>query len=254
MSMDELLRENERIDDLEINGFRIIQNPFSFCFGMDSVLLSNFASIKPEADVIDLGTGTGIIPLLLAAHGKGRSWTGIELQEEMAEMATRSTVLNGIAAESLFEEGKCGIVTGDVRRIRDSFEPACVSAVTSNPPYMRENSGIKNPSDAKYIARHEAFLSLEEVISAAAYLLKTRGTFSMVHRPSRLPEIMEVMRRYRLEPKRMRMVQPYADKEPNMVLIEGVKEAGQELRNLPALIVYNEDGTYTDEILRIYGK
>ncbi|MBR3041282.1 MAG: methyltransferase, partial [Eubacterium sp.] len=177
---------------------------------MDSVLLANFATIKSGADVADLGTGTGIIPLLLAAKGKGKSWTGIELQPEIAEMAGRSTILNHI-------EDKCKIVTGDVRNIREMYEPASFGAVTSNPPYMKENSGIKNPSDTKYISRHEAFLSLEEVVSGASYLLKTRGTFSMVHRPSRLPEIMELMRKYRLEPKRMRLVQPYMDKEPNMV-------------------------------------
>ena len=247
MTEKELLRENERIDDLEVNGFRIIQNPFYFCFGMDSVLLANFATIKSGADVADLGTGTGIIPLLLAAKGKGKSWTGIELQPEIAEMAGRSTILNHI-------EDKCKIVTGDVRNIREMYEPASFGAVTSNPPYMKENSGIKNPSDTKYISRHEAFLSLEEVVSGASYLLKTRGTFSMVHRPSRLPEIMELMRKYRLEPKRMRLVQPYVDKEPNMVLIEGIKEAGSEMRTLPTLVVYENDGSYTEELLQIYGK
>lgn len=275
MSDSELLRENERIDDLEVNGFRIIQNPFYFCFGMDSVLLSNFASIKKGADVIDLGTGTGIIPLLLAAKSKGRSWTGIELQESIAEMAVRSTILNHVEdpvssgklmddklqpddkkrlISSRLEEGRCRIVAADVRRIRELYEPASFGAVTSNPPYMKENSGIKNPSDTRYISRHEAFLSLEDVISQASYLLKTRGTFTMVHRPSRLPEIMELMRKYRLEPKRMRLVQPYIDKEPNMVLIEGIKEAGSELKTLPSLIVYNSDGSYTDELLSIYGK
>ena len=242
-----LLKENERIDDLEINGFRIIQNPFCFCFGMDAVLLANFAGIKPGADVIDLGTGTGVVPLLLAAKSKGRSWTGLEIQAEMADMARRSTELNNVT-------DSCHIVQGDLREVKELFKPASFGAVTSNPPYMKESSGLRSESDSVYISRHEVTATLEDVIKAASYLLKTSGSFTMVYRPSRLPEIMEMMVRYRLEPKRLQLVQPRIDKEPNMVLIEGVKEAGRELRTLPTLVVYDENGEYTPELLRYYGK
>ena len=242
-----LIKENERIDDLEINGFRIIQNPFCFCFGMDAVLLANFAGIAPRADVIDLGTGTGIVPLLLAAKGKGRSWAGLEIQHEMADMAERSIKLNDVS-------DSCRIIEGDLREVRTLFEPGSFGAVTSNPPYMKESTGLKSKNDSVYISRHEVMATLEDVISAAAYLLKTSGSFTMVHRPTRLPEIMELMVKYRLEPKRLQLVQPKIDKEPNMVLIEGVKEAGRELRTLPTLVVYDENGEYTPELLRYYGK
>ncbi len=245
--IDVILKENERIDDLEINGFRIIQNPFCFCFGMDAVLLANFARISPKADVIDLGTGTGIVPLLLAAKSKGQSWTGLEIQENMVDMARRSVEMNEVTE-------KVNILQGDLKAVREMFKPAQFGAVTSNPPYMKENSGLKNPSDTIYISRHEVSASLEDVVSASSYLLKTNGTFTMVHRPSRLPEIMEMMVEYRLEPKRMQLVQPTVDKEPNLVLIEGVKEAGRECRILPTLAVYDNEGNYTEELLRYYGK
>ncbi len=241
------IKENERIDDLEINGFRVIQNPFCFCFGMDAVLLANFARIPAKADVLDIGTGTGVIPLLLAAKSKGKSWTGLEIQSNMVDMARRSVEMNQV-------QGSCSIVEGDVRNIRDIFGAGRFGAVTSNPPYMKENSGLKNPSDTIYISRHEIMATLEDVISAASYVLKSSGIFSMVHRPSRLPEIMETMVKYHLEPKRLQLVQPNVNKEANLVLIEGVKGGGRECRILPTLNVYNEDGSYTEELLRYYGK
>lgn len=243
---DVLLEENERIDDLEINGFRIIQNPFCFCFGMDAVLLANFARMNPREKVLDIGTGTGVVPLLLVAKSKCSHVTGLEIQDNMVDMARRSVKLN-------HAEDKIDIVSGDVREIRSLFAPGIYGAVTSNPPYIKENSGLKNPSDTIYISRHEVMARLEDIISAAAYLLKTNGIFTMVHRPSRLPEIIELMTRYRLEPKRMQLVQPGVNKEANMVLIEGVKEAGRECRVLPTLNVYDEKGEYTPELLRYYG-
>ncbi|MCR5213116.1 MAG: tRNA1(Val) (adenine(37)-N6)-methyltransferase [Eubacterium sp.] len=238
---DVVLRENERIDDLEINGFRIIQNPFCFCFGIDAVMLANFARIKKNAKVLDMGTGTGIIPILLAAKGKGSDWTGLEVQSEMVEMARRSTELNDISHV-------CHIMEGDIKDYKSLFKHAEFGAVTCNPPYMKANSGLTNPSDNLYISRHEALVSLEEIIAAASYVLKSSGTFSMVHRPYRLVEIMTLMRKHHIEPKRLQMVQPSIGKEPNLILIEGVKGAGVELRVLPTFYVYDENGNMNDVV------
>ena len=242
---DILLKENERIDDLDVNGFRIIQNPFCFCFGMDAVLLTNFTRVNPKAVGLDIGTGTGIIPLLMTAKSKGVNWTGLEVQSNMVDMASRSVQLNAA-------EDRIKIVEGDIKKVREIFSPGQFNIVTSNPPYMKESGGLSSPSDTIRISRQEVLATLEDVVSGASYLLKTGGTFSMVHRPSRLPEIMEMLLKYRLEPKRMQLVQPQRDKEPNMVLIECVKEAGKELRLLPTLVVYNKDGSYTDELLAYY--
>ena len=239
-----VLRENERIDDLEINGFRIIQNPFCFCFGIDAVLLANFARIKSGAKVLDLGTGTGVIPILLTAKEKGRDWTGLEIQSDMVEMARRSTELNDISE-------RCHIIEGDIKNYKQLFEPSSFEAVTCNPPYMKQSSGLVNPSDNLHISRHEVLVSLEEVIAAASYVLKSSGTFSMVHRPYRLVEIMTLMRKYHLEPKKLQMVQPSVGKEPNLILIEGVKGGGPELRVLPTFYVYDENGNMNEVVGKI---
>ncbi|MCR5226824.1 MAG: tRNA1(Val) (adenine(37)-N6)-methyltransferase [Eubacterium sp.] len=242
---DYILKENERIDDLDVNGFRIIQNPFCFCFGMDAVLLANFVRVSPKAKGLDIGTGTGVVPLILTAKKRGAHWTGLEVQPNMADMASRSVKLNDA-------EDKISIVEGDVRNVRELFEPGQFGVITSNPPYMKPNSGLQSGSETINISRAEIMATLEDVVSAASYLLKTSGTFAMVHRPSRLPEIMDILLKYRLEPKRMQLVQPTVDKEANLVLIECVKEAGKELRLLPTLIVYKENGDYTEELLSYY--
>ncbi len=242
-----VLTENERIDDLDCNGFCIIQNPSCFCFGMDAVLLSNFTVGKMSAKVMDLGTGTGVIPLLMKAKGKGADFTGLEIQHDMAEMASRSIKLNHV-------EDSCRIVEGDIKNVREMYEHGSFDIVTSNPPYISESSGLNNPSSSVNIARHEILVNLEEVIAAASYLLNSGGSFNMVHKPFRLPEIIELMKRYKLQPKRMQLVQPFADKEPNMVLIEAVKGAGAFCKVLPTLIVRGEDGEYTKELLKYYGK
>ncbi len=240
------LRENERMDDLHRCGYRIIQNAKKFCFGMDAVLLTGFAAVKPGARVIDLGTGTGVIPILLEAKTQGSHFTGLEIQGEMAEMARRSVELNHL-------QEKIDIVEGDIKEASKRFGRASFDVVTCNPPYMENFHGLKNPMDEKAIARHEVLCTLEDVLREGAALLREGGSLCMVHRPRRLAEIIARMAEYKLEPKRMRLVYPLADREANMVLIEGVKGGGRQLRVEPPLIVYKEPGIYNPEIHEIYG-
>ncbi len=241
------LKENERIDELHRNGYRIIQNGKKFCFGMDAVLLSGFASVKTAGNVLDLGTGTGILPILLAAKTQGTHFTGLEIQPDMADMARRSVSLNGL-------EEKIDIVTGDIIGASKRFGGASFDVITCNPPYMENHCGLKNSDSAKAIARHEILCRLQDVVEETAALLKSGGYFYMVHRPSRLAEILTQMSRCRIEPKRMRLVHSRRDKEASLVLIAGVKGAGRELRVEKPLIVYRDDGGYTDEIYEIYGE
>lgn len=240
------LLPGERIDDLHRNQYKIIQNSEKFCFGMDAVLLSGFARVKDGEKVLDLGTGTGIIPILLEAKTKGEHFTGLEIQEESADMARRSVALNHI-------EERVSIVTGDIKEASQIFKPASFDVVTSNPPYMTGNHGLVNPDLPKAIARHEILCTLEDVISQASKVLKVNGRFYMVHRPFRLTDIIMLMKQYKLEPKRMKLVHPFVDKEPNMVLIEGVKGGKPRLSVEAPLIVYKDTKVYTDEIYDIYG-
>lgn len=243
---DFFLREGERLDDLERNGYKIIQTPHRFCFGMDAVLLSGFAQVKKGECAIDLGTGTGIIPILLEAKTQGRHFTGLEIQEESADMARRSVAYNHL-------QDKITIVHGDLCQAGELFKKGSFDVVTSNPPYMNDMHGLKNPSDAKAIARHEVCCTLDDVVSAAASLLKSGGRFYMVHRPFRLVEIFSALTRAHLEPKRMRLVYPFADKEPNMVLIEAVRGGRSMIKVEKPLIVYEKPGVYTREIYEVYG-
>ena len=240
------IKEKERIDDLQRNGYRIIQNPEKFCFGMDAVLLSGFARVKPGARVLDMGTGTGIIPILLEGKTKASHLTGLEIQEESADMARRSILLNHL-------EEKIDIVTGDIKEAGNLFQAASFDVVTCNPPYMIGQHGITNPDTPKAIARHEVLCTLEDVVKNAAFLLKPGGYFFMVHRPFRLAEIITIMTKYKLEPKRMQLVHPYVDKEPNMVLIEGCRGGKSRMTVEKPLIVYKAQNEYTDEIYEIYG-
>lgn len=210
------LKQGERIDDLNRNGYKIIQSKDKFCFGMDAVLLSGFAEAKSGEKVLDLGTGTGIIPILMEAKTNGEHFTGLEIQHESAEMATRSVEMNEL-------QDKINIVTGDIKEASGIFGGAAFHVITTNPPYMNENHGLKNPEMPKAIARHEVLCNLEDVIRESAKMLKPKGRFYMVHRPHRLVDIISLMRQYRIEPKRIRMVHPFADKEANMVLIEGCR-------------------------------
>ena len=240
------LKECERVDDLQRNGYRIIQRTDGFCFGMDAVLLSGFAVVKKGERALDLGTGTGIIPILLEAKTEGEHFSALEIQREVADMARRSVSLNGL-------EEKIQIVEGDIREASQIFGAASFDVVTSNPPYMNDAHGLKNPDLPKAIARHEVLCTLDDVVREASRVLKTGGRFYMVHRPHRLAEIITVLRGYKLEPKRMKMVHPFADRDANMVLIEAVKGGGVFLKMEAPVIVFKEPGVYADEIRDVYG-
>lgn len=240
-----LIKEQERLDDLQ-NGCFIIQDPEKFCFGMDAVLLSGFAKIKKNENVLDMGTGTGIIPILLKAKTAGKHFTGLEIQEECAQMAERSVRYNHM-------EEDVSIVQGDIKEAAGIFGAASFHVVTCNPPYMIGQHGLTNPHMPKAIARHEVLCTLEDVVRQASKLLIDRGRFYMVHRPFRLAEIMNVLTKYHLEPKRMQLVYPYIDREPNMVLIEALKGGNSRITVEPPLIVYEKPGVYTKNILDIYG-
>lgn len=240
------LRENERFDELHRNGYKIIQDKGRFCFGMDAVLLSGFARVKPSEHVLDLGTGTGIIPILLEAKTPGEHFTGLEIQPESADMAARSVAYNDL-------QDKIDIVVGDIKDASQRFGASSFDVITTNPPYMIGQHGIKNDQDAKAIARHEILCDLDDILRESAKMLKPGGRFYMVHRPFRLAEIMSKMVEYRIEPKRMQLVYPFVDKEPNMVLIEGLRGGKSRITVEKPLIVYKEPGVYTDEIYDIYG-
>ncbi|MGN0298799.1 MAG: tRNA1(Val) (adenine(37)-N6)-methyltransferase [Lachnospiraceae bacterium] len=240
------LKEDERIDDLQRNHYQIIQNKKNFCFGMDAVLLSGFAMAEEGERVLDLGTGTGIIPILMEAKTKAKELYGLEIQSEVADMARRSVLLNDLSE-------KVHIVEGDIKEASALFGRASFDVVTSNPPYMEYHGGLKNPNMIKAISRHEMLCSLEDVIREATAVLKPGGRLYLVHRPFRLTDILETMRRYRMEPKRIKMVHPFADKEANMVLIEAVRGGKSMVKIEAPIIVYKDVGVYTDEIYKIYG-
>lgn len=240
------LFEHERVDDLHIKGYQIIQSPERFCFGMDAVLLSDFVREKKNGAVLDMGTGTGIIPILLEAKEKGKIFTALEIQEESAKMARRSVQLNDL-------EEKIEIITGDIKEASKLMKASSFDIVTCNPPYMNHQHGITNPELPKAIARHEILCTLEDVIREASKLVKPAGSFYLIHRPFRLAEIIGTLLKYKLEPKRMRLVYPYIEKEPNMVMIEAVRGGKSMMKVEPPLIVYKEKGKYTEEIYKIYG-
>lgn len=225
------LLPGERLDDLQLNGLELIQDPERFCFGVDAVLLSDFARVKENETVLDMGTGTGIIPILLSAKTKGKYFTGLEIQEESAQMARRSVAHNHL-------EDKIEIVTGDIKEAAQIFKPAFFDVITVNPPYMVYQHGLQNPKDAMAIARHEILCSLDDILRESMKLMQDKGRFYMIHRPFRMTEIMIKMNQYKIEPKRLQFVHPYVHKEPTMVLIEGVRGAKSRVRIEPPLIMY----------------
>ena len=246
------LKENERIDDLERNGYRIIQNKSRFCFGMDAVLLSGFAadslSGKRKLKIADLGTGTGIIPLLVEARLKenAEKIDALEIQPEMCDMARRSVELNGLSE-------KIRITEGDIKSASDIFGRGVFDAVTSNPPYIKNAGGIINPDDSKAIARHEVLCSFRDVAESASAILKPGGRFFLVHRPDRLAEIIITLNNAGLQPKVLKMVHSFMDSEATLFLLEAIKGGNFGMKVLKPLIIYKEVGKYTDEIYDIYG-
>jgi len=242
------LKENERIDDLEFKGYKIIQNSEGFCFGIDSVLLSDFAKdIRHNSKVMDLGTGTGILCILLAGKTKLKEIYGIEIQEEVADMARRSVELNSL-------QDKVKIINESILNLEKIFEKGSIDAIVTNPPYKKLNTGLQNDNEKKVISRHEITANLEDFIRISKDMLKDKGEFYMVHRPERLVDIIYLMRKYKIEPKQIRFVAPKIGKETNLVLIKGVKNAKEFLKFDNILYVYNEDGSYTEELLKIYHK
>jgi tRNA1Val (adenine37-N6)-methyltransferase len=244
MSID-ILEAGERLDDLQRDGLKLIQNPDKFCFGIDAVLLSFFAVINVKDTVLDLCSGNGVIPILLAGKGKGKHFTGLEIREDAVSMANRSILYNRL-------QEKVTMHRGDVKEASAFFKPSSFDVITCNPPYMIANHGMTNDNEAKMTARHEILCNLDDVLCASKEILKSGGHFFMVHRPFRLAEIMSKMVEYRLEPKRLRLVFPYADKEPNMILIEGVKEGNSRVRVEKPLVVYEAKGIYTKEVRDLY--
>lgn len=241
-----ILKSTERIDDLERNNLKIIQDPGRFCFGMDAVLLTGFVHVKNGAKVLDMGTGTGIIPILLSAKTGASHLTALEIQPDSADMAKRSVDLNDLGE-------KIDVVVGDIKEASDLFKKSSFDAVTCNPPYMIGQHGLQNPDSAMAIARHEILCTFDDVAGNAAAVLKPGGSFFLVHRPFRLAEIITTLKGYGLEPKRMQLVYPFVDKEPNMVLLEAVRGGKPRMSVEKPLIIYKSPGVYTDEIYDIYG-
>jgi tRNA1(Val) A37 N6-methylase TrmN6 len=244
--MDEFVLQGETVDDLQ-NGYKIIQKSHTFRFGVDAVLLADFANIKHGHSVIDLGTGTGIISILIHAKKKPLEITAVEIQQDMSEMAARSIKLNGL-------EQNIKVLCMDIKDTPKLLGKARFDCVVTNPPYVKKECGINNPSETKAIARFEIMCSLEEVLNAAKELLKPGGKLFMVHRTDRLADIIYEMRNIGIEPKRIRFVHPSIGKRPNLLLIEGARGGNKELKFMDPLYIHNEKGEYTEEIYRIYGR
>lgn len=242
-----MIKNGETLEDLQRNGLKIIQKEDGFRFGVDAVLLSDFAKDVPSKKTLDLCTGSGIIPTLLSAKTNTPELYGLEIQEEVAQMAMRSAELNGLS-------DRLRICQGDLKKAHEIYGKRQFDVVTCNPPYMPVGTAVVNEADSKTIARHEVCCSLEDVVCSASRLVKQKGHFLLVHKPSRLTDILCFMRKYDIEPKRIRLVCKKIGTEPSLVLVDGAYKGGIELRILPPLFLYNEDGSETDELKRIYEK
>lgn len=241
-----MIRNDECLDDLQ-NGLFIIQKQNGFKFGIDAVLLSDFAKDTRSKNTLDLCTGTGIVPLLLSVKTDTPRICGLEIQSEIAQMAKRSVEYNKIGK-------RVEIVEGDLKNAVEIYGRCSFDKITCNPPYMKKGTAVRNEIDTKSISRHEVMCTLDDIMRVSRELLISKGRLFMIHRPSRLADILCAMRKYRIEPKRIRFIHPEVNKAPNLVLVEGMKDGGEELKFLPPLYVYNEDGTYTEEIDIIYGR
>lgn len=241
----ELIREHERVDDLHRNGLLIIQDKKRFCFGIDAVLLSHFANAKTGENVFDIGTGTGIIPILMTARYDAKSYTAIDIQADSVEMARRSVKLNKL--EHLISIYECNI-----KQALNHFKAGSFDVITTNPPYVAKGCGLVNETSSKAIARHEITCNLLDIMSVSAKLLKTNGRFYMIHRPYRITDIITSMKENKIEPKTLRFIHSTIDKEPSLVLVEGIKNANTMIKILHPLIIYNNNGEYTDEVKNIY--
>ena len=234
-----------RLDELGRKGYRILQDPDAFCFGVDAVLLADFAEASRKARVLDLGTGNGIIPLLLDARDRGGSIVGLELQEDAAALARKNFELN-------HAEDRLSVVCGDLKEASAIFGKASFDVVVTNPPYQEIGRGVVNPDAAKMIARHEAACTLEDVLREAAACLKLHGKFFMVHRPKRLAEILSGMDKVGIAPRTLRFVHAREGEQASLVLVSGFRGGGKELRVLPPLIIYDDDGSYKPDVYAIY--
>ena len=243
--MDEILKSNERIDDLQYNGLKIIQHPDAFRFGMDAVLLADFVRLKPREQVADMGTGTGILPLLLSQKQESCTFNAFEIQPEMADMASRSIKLNEL-------ENRIKVFHADMRDAWKHVGREKMHAVVCNPPYGKRGGTLTNDAEGVLLARHETDCTIEDVTVSCSAVLRNSGRLSIVFPAQRMLELCDALRKARLEPKRIRMVCAHADKAPYLVMIEAMKNARPQLLWMPPLIVYHADGTPTDEIKRIY--
>lgn len=242
-----MINEDERLDDLQLDGLKIIQNKKQFCFSTDAVLVSSFANVRQTASVIDLGTGNGIIPILLYGKYEPKFIMGIEIQKESYELAVRNVTLNNL-------NDSISIINGDLKNIKEYFQAGSFDHVITNPPYLKAGTGIVCSTDSMAYAKHEILCTLEDVIKTSKYLLRSKGVFTMVHRPDRLYDILTIMKKYTIEPKTVRFVHSNINSSAILVLVKGLKDMSPSLTIEKPLILHNLDGSYTEELNIIYGR